>query len=63
MKIKVDGDALRILYDFLKYARLYPEKMSGVMNYDNREFIKRVRQLEKAYENAKQDGNVDGLNV
>ena len=51
MIIEVKGEALKVLEDFVKYAKLEPEEMSAVMMYDFDGFQYRVRLLEKALEN------------
>ena len=53
MRIEVRGDALRILYDFLKYSELFPELMANAMNYEIDGFKRRVKQLARAYDAAK----------
>ena len=60
MTIEVKGDAHRILYDFLKYAVLYPEKIANTMNYDIDGFQCRVQQLVKAYDAAVAGERVEG---
>ena len=50
--IKIQGEALKILYDFLKYAELNPEKLANAMNYDLTGFKIRTKQLYEAYKNA-----------
>jgi len=51
MRIEIEGDALKLLEDFLKYARMYPEEMSSVMMYDLDAFNRRRNLLQKSVEN------------
>ena len=48
----MEGDAHRVLYDFLKYSELYPEKMANAMHYDVDGFKSRIKRLAKAYDAA-----------
>lgn len=50
MVIEVNGDAFKLLDDFLKYARLYPDEMASVMMYDLDWFIHRRNLLQRAVE-------------
>ena len=58
MRIKVIGSSQKILYDFLKYALLYPNEMSNVMHYDKDVFKNHVKHLMKAYEAASAEGGI-----
>ena len=47
MTIKISGDALKLLEDFIKYAKLDPEAMAEMMMYDLDGFNRRRILLEK----------------
>jgi len=46
VKIEIQGDALKLLEDFIKYAKLKPETMAEVMYYDLDGFNRRINLLE-----------------
>jgi hypothetical protein len=52
LTIKLNGDALALLEDFLTYARRYPEEIADAMYYDHQGFKWRLGSLEKAYKKA-----------
>lgn len=52
MKFEVNGNAHRILDDFIHYATFYPERMASSMSYYEEAFISFTRQLKKAYDEA-----------
>jgi hypothetical protein len=47
MKIEVTGEALKLLEDFIKYAKYDPEEMANAMYYDLDGFNHRRNLLEK----------------
>ena len=49
MKIELNGEALILLEDFIKYANLDPETMANVMYYDVTGFKQKLKQLEKEF--------------
>jgi len=52
MKIEITGDALKLLQNFIKYAKYDPEAMAEVMYYDLDGLNCRRNQLEKAIKQA-----------
>jgi len=52
IKLKKDGDAHRLLEDFIKYARLDPEAVASVMQYDVTGFLLRLKDLEYVVKEA-----------
>jgi len=54
VKIEVNGEALKLLEDFVKYAKLYPEEMADIMYYDLDGLNRRRNQLEKVVNLGKQ---------
>ena len=54
MKVEINGDALKLLEDFIKYAKLDPEAMAEAMWYNIDGFNERLRLLEKAVKGEKE---------
>jgi hypothetical protein len=50
MKIELEGDALKLFEDFLKYANMNSEEMADLMYYDHDSFKLRLRVLRKMYD-------------
>jgi len=53
MTITIDGDALKLLEDFIKYGQLDPEASAKAMQYDENDFKKSLVDLERALADAK----------
>jgi len=46
--MKITGDALKLLQDFIKYGFLFPDAMAEAMYYNTDGFVERLRLLERA---------------
>ena len=52
MILDVNGNAQRLLDDFVYYANAYPAKVAAAMSYYEEAFVAFARQLKKAYDVA-----------
>jgi hypothetical protein len=52
MMLDISGDALKLLDHFIHYASLYPGRLADAMWYDADEFARRLRLLDKAFQEA-----------
>ena len=52
MKIELDGDALQLLDDFLKYGQTMRDEVADAVYYDYDGFSRSLKMLQKAYDAA-----------
>ena len=55
MKLELNGDALKLFEDFLKYGRTNTDEMADAMWYDTDGFTSRLIRLQRAYDKADAD--------
>lgn len=51
-RVELRGDALKLLSQFIDYAKANPGEFADLMYYVPEEFVKRLRKLEKAVEDG-----------
>lgn len=52
-KVILRGDALKLLYTFIDYAKAYPEDVAGVLDYNLYGFKERIAQLDRQLSEGK----------
>ncbi len=52
MRLDINGDALKLFEDFLKYGRTNIDEMADAMWYDSDAFTNRLGSLQRAYDKA-----------
>lgn len=54
MRLDINGDALKLFEDFLKYGRTNIDEMATAMWYDAEAFTIRLKWLQSAYDKTNQ---------